>query len=358
MAFGGCELAKNCTNNLLSLNVDEICPNDCSGNGSCLENIGCICKTGYISNDCSISIKCKNDCSKKGICHNNGKCGCFPGWFGSACESKINCPKNCTSFDNGVCLENGKCLCKQGFEGVDCSSYKIIGKQFDSLTKISFNEINSRKVDVFEGKKLNGTLAFDAVEKVRNEFSFFSKNNSAVKLSKANERSKIRKNYNANKTVVSKEEVKPLAVNTKQNESLIKKERKKSRKINNKEKPSPAEESEESDETKDDKDDETEEEDDKPKFYILNGVKYLPTTNCPNNCSKQGICLNKICLCEPGYTTDDCSITIRDYKNQGFKFDEIILFLIIVMMIAMTIKVIMITLEKSKKTYDDHLNLE
>jgi len=91
---------------------------------------------------------------------------------------------------------------------------------------------------------------------------------------------------------------------------------------------------------------------------MLNGLKYLLTTNCLNNCSKQGICLNNICLCQSGFTTEDCSITIKDYKQQGFKLAEIMIFLIIIMFVAMIIKLILIMQEKSRKTYDDHLNIE
>lgn len=133
---------------MLSINVDDICPNQCSDNGHCLENIGCICKTGFITNDCSIQIKCKDDCNNKGICYNNGKCGCFPGWEGSTCETKINCPKNCTSFENGICLPNGKCQCKNGFEGVDCSNFKLIKKDDikSDIVFTNFNELNTRQI--------------------------------------------------------------------------------------------------------------------------------------------------------------------------------------------------------------------
>ena len=31
--------------------VDEICPNNCGGHGSCLKGI-CTCNVGYIDNDC------------------------------------------------------------------------------------------------------------------------------------------------------------------------------------------------------------------------------------------------------------------------------------------------------------------
>lgn len=120
----------------------EICPDNCPENGVCKEIIGCICKTGFISNDSSIKIKCKNKCSNNGVCHNNGKFGCFPGWRGVTCENKINYSKNCTSLDNGICQMNRKCLCREGFEGEDCSSFKQwngIKKRLSNLYAVNKN---------------------------------------------------------------------------------------------------------------------------------------------------------------------------------------------------------------------------
>jgi hypothetical protein len=33
----------------------------------------------------------------------------------------------------------------------------------------------------------------------------------------------------------------------------------------------------------------------------------LDGTVCPNQCSKHGVCNNKVCFCADGYTGDDCS---------------------------------------------------
>jgi hypothetical protein len=120
VSYGGCEMNIKCFNDINLLNLDEPCPNDCSGNGSCKNKIGCECKNDFILHDCSSKIKCKEDCNKNGLCRSNAKCFCFAGWKGDTCSSIIDCPKNCTSIDNGICQNNATCQCNQGFSGNDC----------------------------------------------------------------------------------------------------------------------------------------------------------------------------------------------------------------------------------------------
>jgi hypothetical protein len=124
IAFGGCEMYKQCFDNTFIMNINDICPNKCSNKGECkeTEKIGCVCNQGYTDHDCSLIIKCKEDCSKNGLCHNNGKCGCYPGWNGVICHTLIPCPNNCTDADHGICQKDSSCLCKSGFNGTDCSN--------------------------------------------------------------------------------------------------------------------------------------------------------------------------------------------------------------------------------------------
>lgn len=125
----------------------------------------------------------------------------------------------------------------------------------------------------------------------------------------------------------------------------------------NSNKDTPKDESEEGDDdSSDDEDDDSDS--NKPKFYILNGIKYSPTKNCPNNCNKHGICLNNSCLCDQGYTTEDCSITIKDFKKQGFKLNDFLILFFIFILIGMIIQLINFRQENSKKFYDDLLNIE
>lgn len=109
------------------MNIDDLCPSNCSENGLCRENVGCVCKQGFYSSDCSFKIKCKDDCSSNGICQNSARCSCFNGWTGITCNSQIYCPNNCTSIDHGICQNNSTCKCNSGWEGNDCSQSTKIG---------------------------------------------------------------------------------------------------------------------------------------------------------------------------------------------------------------------------------------
>jgi len=54
-----------------------------------------------------------------------------------------------------------------------------------------------------------------------------------------------------------------------------------------------------------------------------NNTMYLKTDDCSSNCSLKGVCLNSTCFCEQGYTTDDCSLTYKEYGKSGFEMKSI-----------------------------------
>jgi hypothetical protein len=58
-------------------------------------------------------------------------------------------------------------------------------------------------------------------------------------------------------------------------------------------------------------------------------TKKLFTTSCPNNCSRNGVCKDGKCICNPGYISEDCSVinsvgnydlVIKIIKCLGFFF--------------------------------------
>ncbi|XP_028328123.1 tenascin-R isoform X3 [Gouania willdenowi] len=91
------------------------CPSDCSGRGLCIDG-ECVCEELFTGEDCMVG-RCLNDCSDQGLCI-NGTCQCRPGYVGEDC-SLVYCANNCSK--KGVCKE-GFCICQDGFAGDDCNS--------------------------------------------------------------------------------------------------------------------------------------------------------------------------------------------------------------------------------------------
>ncbi|KAM4551984.1 tenascin-R isoform 2-T2 [Odontesthes bonariensis] len=91
------------------------CPSDCSGRGLCIDG-ECVCEESFTGEDCMVG-RCLNDCSDQGLCI-NGTCQCRPGYVGEDC-SLVYCANNCSK--KGVCKE-GFCVCQEGFAGDDCNS--------------------------------------------------------------------------------------------------------------------------------------------------------------------------------------------------------------------------------------------
>jgi len=100
-----------------------VCPNYCTGHGTCSPQDICSCFSGYTGVDCSlrtcddaISFVGKLDsalnfgidahrsaeCGRNGICNREtGACQCFPGFSGAGC-SRIACPNDCSK--QGACM--------------------------------------------------------------------------------------------------------------------------------------------------------------------------------------------------------------------------------------------------------------
>ena len=102
----------------------SLCPDNCSGHGSCNQLTGtCQCDPGYEgSPSCSGHKPCPHDCSQNGLC-SDGMCTCYGGFMGLDCSQKSCGVTNCNhATGNGYCnTRTGTCSCKYGYTGADCS---------------------------------------------------------------------------------------------------------------------------------------------------------------------------------------------------------------------------------------------
>ncbi len=53
-----------------------------------------------------------------------------------------------------------------------------------------------------------------------------------------------------------------------------------------------------------------------------NETVYYFSKDCYDNCTSNGLCLNSTCYCNQGFSGDDCSMTYKKYKKQGFKLSS------------------------------------
>merc|ERR1711871_1477091 len=73
-----------------------LCLNNCSNNGVCQHETGtCTCFHGFSGDDCSTQV-CPNDCSGHGTCKGN-KCVCDKQWGSEDCSEQA-CPNDCSGY--------------------------------------------------------------------------------------------------------------------------------------------------------------------------------------------------------------------------------------------------------------------
>ena len=136
--FGGSKNDQECYEDMYAMNITEICPNECSGNGKCNENVGCVCDEGFYGVDCMKRVTCRDDCNGKGVCMINGGCSCEEGFKGKFCELEVKC--KCVDEKHGECDSNGICKCKEGYEGEDCGKEILQSKSKNVLLEIKRKE--------------------------------------------------------------------------------------------------------------------------------------------------------------------------------------------------------------------------
>ena len=105
-------------------------------NGSCFDG-KCYCSVGWEGDDCDTKTKCENDCNHRGLC-DKGECICAPSYTGSDCSLDVErvkeeerlkqCSEGCSG--HGICGYNmldfttgeplARCLCESGFAGEFC----------------------------------------------------------------------------------------------------------------------------------------------------------------------------------------------------------------------------------------------
>eukprot|EP00301_Raphidiophrys_heterophryoidea_P007780 c12967_g1_i5.p1 GENE.c12967_g1_i5~~c12967_g1_i5.p1 ORF type:complete len:1074 (-),score=149.82 c12967_g1_i5:2239-5460(-) len=100
--------------------AERACPSNCSSHGKCTEGV-CVCDIGWELSDCSRST-CRNNCSGHGQCM-MGTCVCDTGWGRLPIEledcSEKQCEPLCTD-PFGLC-DNGTCVCFSGFDNSSAS---------------------------------------------------------------------------------------------------------------------------------------------------------------------------------------------------------------------------------------------
>jgi hypothetical protein len=179
---------------MFAATAQAICPNKCSGHGTCGASDKCTCFPNWTGADCA-GRKCAyglswvaapnalsgldvpaagglggrhayTECSSRGICERgSGECRCFEGYEGKGCR-RTTCPNSCSGHGrcvynkditaqtvgenaylakyDGAGLDNfndvswdamktRQCMCDRGWEDVDCSK-RICPKGDDPLT--------------------------------------------------------------------------------------------------------------------------------------------------------------------------------------------------------------------------------
>ncbi|PHJ20806.1 egf-like domain-containing [Cystoisospora suis] len=132
---------------------------NCGPHGTCDKTTGkCICKPGYIGDNCETVDKChNNDCSGHGTCDSkSGQCICQPCFTGSNCETQLKdcCEADSDCGDHGRCQDK-TCVCNTCYGGTKCNE-KIpdcCASDTDCTTPNTKCNLQTQKCECKEGWK-------------------------------------------------------------------------------------------------------------------------------------------------------------------------------------------------------------
>ena len=260
---------------------------DCM-HGKCTHGV-CLCNTGFTGSACeckkpkagdpitecetipSLSQQC-NTCSGNGarVLFPKPHCKCDPDFEGIMCERRKPCPKNCSG--HGTC-HAGKCVCNKGFAGVGCQRVSCPRGPGDSGECSGHGIcINRHKLDPFsEDSTTTTTTTTSTTAKIAEADMFIYPINP---LENASNQSNASKNTGGQTTLP------PAMVENKMKSTTAK--------VVKSTTLSPG------------------------SFACFcspeySGIACARKNQCPNGCSKHGVCSNGLCECDNGWTSHDCS---------------------------------------------------
>ncbi|XP_041379374.1 multiple epidermal growth factor-like domains protein 10 [Gigantopelta aegis] len=121
-----CDVNYNCLE-CVNMFYGEKCSKRCNDgckNGVCSRDGSCVCRDGYVGNDCFLKVQ-NTDYYMTTVRHSescncvpcNGQCSvCRPGWYGDECKHLCtNCNKDGCEKQTGICHK-----CKDGYYGYRC----------------------------------------------------------------------------------------------------------------------------------------------------------------------------------------------------------------------------------------------
>jgi syndecan 4 len=244
---------------------------------------------------------------------------------------------NCTNSENGICQQDNTCQCKSGFKGKDCSKPTKNSKKIQGRT-ISNSEVKEDPFKILS--KVTSSRTAEAVKVQSNKKSNIKIPcyNDCSNKGKCNDKTgqcTCENGYGGRdcSLIINKS-----IVEEKLNSKLSRKNRLEIETEHG-----------------------SEELDRKlhlDSIYKLGNSEqtWIRTKDCYNDCSSRGICLNSTCLCDQGFSSNDCSLTYKQYLFRGFSLDGMIKYLVLVFFISMAITLIVLLNNRTKRISSANLD--